>query len=319
MSTLLIIGGTGFFGKSILDAFVRGLLKQWNIDKVIAISRSASKLINTNPELINENVELLDIDITSADTLPFADYVIHAAASTDASRYISQSDIEKKNIIQGTLNYCKLATEFHKDSKIVFCSSGAVYGYQPEQVKHLTEDMAFGNIERLDEVKKSYAYAKRDSEAVIQELGQAGLNVSIARCFSFVGRYLPKNQHFAIGNFIADGLAGRDINVKADRKVYRSYMYADDLVRWLMTLAENANPQCPVYNVASDKEVEIKELADIVANIFNVRIKSSENSIKHVDRYIPSVEKANNELDLCSDYELNESIIISATDGVAHS
>jgi len=311
LNILLIIGGTGFFGKSILDAFGRGLLKQWNIDKVIAISRNASKLINTNPGLINDNVELLDIDITSTDTLPFADYVIHAAASTDASRYINQSDIEKQNIIQGTLNYCRLAPKFHKDSRIVFCSSGAVYGYQPKDIQHLTEDMAFGNIEKLDKVKKSYAYAKRDSECAIQELGREGLSVSIARCFAFVGKYLPKDQHFAIGNFIADGLAGRDINVKADRKVYRSYMYADDLVKWLMTLAENANPQCPVYNVASDKEVEIKELANIVANIFNVNIKSSENGTAHVDRYIPSVKKADNELGLRNDYELKESILMS--------
>ena len=96
-------------------------------------------------------------------------------------------------------------------------------------------------------------------------------------------------------------------------------MYADDLVRWLMTLAENANPKCPIYNVASDEEVEIKELADIVANIFNVGVQSLENNATHIDRYIPSVGKANNELGLCSDYELNEAIIISAMDGIAHS
>ena len=308
---LLIVGGSGFFGKSILDAFQRGVLKQWSIEKIIVISRNANKLTSTNPELINDNVELLDVDITSVDVLPFADYVIHAAASSDASKYTSQSDIEKKNIIQGTLNYCRLATRFHKDSMIVFTSSGAVYGYQPEYVKYLTEDMAFGDIENLDEVKKSYAYAKRDSEFSMQELGRVGLNVSIARCFSFIGKYLPKDQHFAIGNFIADGIAGRDINIKADRKVYRSYMYADDLVRWLMTLAENANPKCPIYNVASDEEVEIKELADIVANIFNVRIKSSENSTKHIDRYIPSVKKADNELGLRNGYELKKSILMS--------
>jgi len=319
MSTLLIIGGTGFFGRSILDAYSRGLLSAWSIEKIIVVSRNANKLTSTNPELINDNVELLDVDITSVDVLPFADYVIHAAASSDASKYTSQSDIEKKNIIQGTLNYCRLATRFHKDSMIVFTSSGAVYGYQPEYVKYLTEDMAFGDIENLDEVKKSYAYAKRDSEFSMQELGRVGLNVSIARCFSFIGKYLPKDQHFAIGNFIADGIAGRDINIKADRKVYRSYMYADDLVRWLMTLAENANPKCPIYNVASDEEVEIKELADIVANIFNVGVQSLENNATHIDRYIPSVGKANNELGLCSDYELNEAIIISAMDGIAHS
>ena len=88
-------------------------------------------------------------------------------------------------------------------------------------------------------------------------------------------------------------------------------MYADDLVKWLMTLAENANAQCPVYNVASDEEVEIRELADIVSNIFNVRIKSSENITKHVDRYIPSTEKAKKVLSLQVNYDLSQAILLS--------
>ena len=311
MSSLLIIGGTGFFGKSILDCYKRGLLSPWGVNKVIVMSRNSDNFKHNYPELISQGVEFFTGDISIIDHFPKADYVIHAAASTDASLYLSHNKKEKKNIIRGTLNYCQLATEFHKNSKIVFCSSGAVYGYQPEQVKNLTEDMAFGDIECLDEVKKSYAYAKRDSEAVIQELGQAGLNVSIARCFSFVGRYLPKDQHFAIGNFIADGIVGRNIEVKATKKVYRSYMYADDLVAWLMTLADNATPQCPVYNVASDKEVEIKELANIVADIFNVSVTCVKVKNDLIDRYIPSVEKANSELGLISQHGLEESLILS--------
>jgi len=311
MASLLVIGGTGFFGKSILDCYKQGFLNCWQINRVIVMSRNSDRFKHNYPELISQGVEFFNGDIATIEYLPYADYIIHAAASTDASRYLSHDEEEKKNIIKGTLNYCKLATEFHKDSMIVFCSSGAVYGYQPEQVKHLTEDMAFGNIERLDEVKKSYAYAKRDAEFAIQKLGQDGLNVSIARCFSFVGRYLPKDQHFAIGNFIADGIVGRNIEVKATKKVYRSYMYADDLVAWLMTLADNATPQCPVYNVASDKEVEIKELANIVADIFNVSVTCVKVKNDLIDRYIPSVEKANSELGLISQHGLEESLILS--------
>jgi len=279
MATLLIIGGTGFFGKSILDAHRRGLLKSWDIGKIIVMSRNTKKLVNDCPELISDKVELLNGDISKIDFLPDADFVIHAAASTDASRYLSHNKEEKQNIISATLNYCRLALKFHKNSKVVFCSSGAVYGYQPENVKYLTEDMDLGTIERLDFVKKSYAYAKKDSEYAIQELGQNGLNVSIARCFAFVGKYLPRDQHFAIGNFIADGVAGRDIKVKANNKVYRSYMYADDLVKWLMILAQNSQPQCPIYNVASETEIEIGKLANLVADIFNVSVVYTENIV----------------------------------------
>jgi len=311
MFSLLIIGGTGFFGKSILDCYKRGLLSPWGIDKVIVMSRNSDNFKHNYPELISQGVEFFTGDIATIDYLPSAEYVIHAAASTDASLYLSHNKKEKKNIIRGTLNYCQLAAEFHKDSKIVFCSSGAVYGYQPEQVKYLTEDMTFGDIESLDEVKKSYAYAKRDAEFAIQKLGQAGLNVSIARCFSFVGRYLPKDQHFAIGNFIADGIAGRNIEVKSSKKVYRSYMYADDLIVWLMTLANASNPQCPIYNVGSDKEVEIRDLANIVSDIFNVNVSCSGSSFEGVDRYIPSTQKAQKILGLRMNYDLYQSILLS--------
>ena len=312
MASLLIIGGTGFFGKSILDSYKRELLNSWKIDKVIIMSRNAIDFKQNYPELVSSGVEFLVGDISTIDFLPEADFVIHAAASTYTSRYIFHSEEEKNNIIAGTLNYCRLAVKFHKNSRIVFCSSGAVYGYQTENLIFLKEDDAFGDISKLDDVKKSYAYAKRDSELAIQELGKKKLNVAIARCFSFVGKYLPRDQHFAIGNFIANGINGKDIHVKADKLVYRSYMYADDLVEWLLTLADNSNNKCPIYNVASDKEIEIKELANIISQIFNVRVQSVKfNNYPIVDRYIPSIEKAKKELGLNNKYELQDSILRS--------
>ena len=62
---------------------------------------------------------------------------------------------------------------------------------------------------------------------------------------------------------------GKDIDVKADRMVYRSYMHSDDLVEWLFTLAVNSNPSCPIYNVGSDKAIEIRNLATIISKIYN--------------------------------------------------
>lgn len=299
MATLLVIGGSGFFGKSILDAFQRGLLSLWGITKVIAMARNPEKLQAECLELLSEHVELYRGNIATIEALPVADYVIHAAASTDASKYLSQSEVERQNIIMGTLNYCRLAPVYHRNSKIVFCSSGAVYGYQPANVEALREDMDFGNAEGLVEAKRAYAMAKRDSERAIAELGsQYQLSVSIARCFAFVGKYLPKDQHFAIGNFMADILANRPITVKANKLVYRSYMYADDLVEWLMTIAENSKVDCPVYNVGSDEVLELHDLAKALGVTYQVGANLAEISGSDVDRYIPDVIKAKNQLGL---------------------
>mgnify|MGYP003986416679 FL=1 len=88
-------------------------------------------------------------------------------------------------------------------------------------------------------------------------------------------------------------------------------MYADDLVEWLMTLAANANSQCPIYNVASDDEIEIRELANIVSDIFNVNVSCSGSSFEEVDRYIPSTQKAQKILGLRINYDLYQSILLS--------
>ncbi len=308
MLTLLVIGGTGFFGKSILDGFRRGTLKKWGIERIIVMSRNAESLRLEAPQLIFSGVELYSADITTTTVLPAADVVIHAAASAEASKYLSRPLEEQKNIQAGTSNYCILAKNVHANSKILYVSSGAVYGKQPEGMSHISEDYVPKDLSELPEGKRDYAVAKRDTEEAIKNLGQQGLSVSIARCFAFIGSWLPRNQHFAIGNFVEDGLQGRPITVKAKSSVYRSYMYADDLVEWLLTIAFHASPECPVYNVGSDQAVLMGDVAKIVANEFEVDASIPEITELDVDRYIPSIEKAKRELGLTLHHDLLSAI-----------
>ena len=311
MASLLIIGGSGFFGKSILDSYKRGLLDQWGITSVKVVARNAKALEHTNPELSDITIELINADIGTCDVLPNADYVIHAAASTDAAKYLEQPEIEKANIQAATYNYCRLAPRFHKNSKIIYCSSGAVYGQQPADLLQIPEDFEPGSVEEMHETKRDYSAAKRDSEKAIQDLGRVGLNVSIARCFAFIGAYLPRDQHFAIGNFIEDGLNNRPIEVKARHAVYRSYMYADDLVHWLMVICDNANLNCPIYNVGSDQAIAMNVLADLVGVKFNNLIRKPGLSSNNIDRYVPSINKAKNELGIELSIDLDSAIDLS--------
>jgi dTDP-glucose 4,6-dehydratase len=171
MAVLLVIGGSGFFGKSILDVFHRGGLERWGVERVIAMSRNAERLKSEVPKLVARNVDLYSADISTAEYLPGADIVIHAAASTDASRYLSQPQKERRNIEAGTFNYCKLAQKFHASSKILYVSSGAVYGNQPLSMKAIPEDYVANYPANLSDGKRDYAYAKRDSEKAMVQLG----------------------------------------------------------------------------------------------------------------------------------------------------
>jgi nucleoside-diphosphate-sugar epimerase len=292
MASLLIIGGSGFFGKSILDSYRRGQLSQWDIDRIEVVARKASNLAISNTELVSNNVFLHDLDITNCAYLPVADYAIHAAASTDSKNYLSRPEEEKKNIQLGTAHFCRLADQFLTNSKILYVSSGAAYGQQPEMMSHIEENFEFQSLATLESVKRDYAAAKRDAERYIQDLGGKDFDVAIARCFAFIGHYLPRDQHFAIGNFIEDGLRGRSITVKAQHPVYRSYLYADDLVSWMMTIMKRASPICPIVNVGSDEAILIGELAQKVANYFGVCSNIPPLISQITDRYVPSIQKA---------------------------
>jgi dTDP-glucose 4,6-dehydratase len=271
------------------------------------MSRNAKRLKIETPELVQGNVDLLELDITTTNSLPEADYVIHAAASTDARNYVTAGENERKNIQAGTLNYCRLAKK-NKNTKTLYVSSGAVYGTQPSEIKHIDESYQFRDPNDIPEGKRDYAVAKRDAEELIKKMGDEGFSVSIARCFAFVGPWLPLNQHFAIGNFIRDGLLSEFIEVNTSQPVYRSYMYADDLVEWLLMIVDNSSNACPIYNVGSNQSILIDELAQKVGIYFKKNVKFKHDRVKGEDLYVPCIDKASRELDLQNKINLDEAI-----------
>ena len=290
---ILIIGGTGFFGKSILDSFIRQELNGYSIKKVIVLARDINKFFNDCPNFKgHKNIEFIKGDIKTINSLPYADIVIHAAASTNQVDYKKNSNLERLNIELGTSNYLKIAQKVHQKAKIVYCSSGAVYGKQPDHILKIKEDYPLQDLDEISLLKKDYALGKRNAEKLVLKSGEEGLNVSIARCFAFYGDYLPKEGHFAYGNFLNQAIQGKDIEIKAKNQVFRSYMHSDDLVESLIKIAKQASPECPIYNVGSDEEISLFDLANKLASLYNVNVIKHQNiDFNTIDRYVPNTEK----------------------------
>jgi dTDP-glucose 4,6-dehydratase len=273
------------------------------------MSRTAERLRAEVPSALLRNVELVSMDVAQASRLPEADYVIHAAASASASRYLSNAREERANIVAGAVNFAGLAKFFAPGARIVYVSSGAVYGTQPDNLPAISEDFVPANLDDMPREKADYARGKQEAEAIIRRLGaERQASVSIARCFAFVGPWLPRDQHFAIGNFLRDGLEGRAISVKARRQVWRSYMHSDDLVEWLMSMADHANACCPTYNVGSDRAISVQELAVRIAAEFGVPVEASPVTDDRPDRYVPEVAKAIKDLGVQIKYDLPAAI-----------
>jgi dTDP-glucose 4,6-dehydratase len=146
------------------------------------------------------------------------------------------------------------------------------------------------------------------NEKLFQQFGKEGAKVSIARCFSFVGPNLPLNTNYVIGNIINNILRNENIIIKANYKIMRSYMYSDDLVKWLFKILDHSNNLCPIFNVGSDNKVSIHKIANVLAKKYNLKVLSTKISSKKIDNYIPNINKAKKELGLKLSYNSQSAI-----------
>jgi len=301
--SLLIIGGTGFFGKSILKNLSINNSTNIKINKIFILSRGKLKLAIYNRK-IKKKIKIIKINsnILTVKNLPIVDYVIYAAI---LKNYKDDNNAVKK--------YLDLAKKYHLKSKILYISSGAIYGKQPNSVLGFKENYFQLNnkINFKKGYKKEYSKIKLKNEKLFQQFGKLGGNVSIARCFSFVGEFLPRNSQYIVGNFIKNILNNQNLNIKADYQIIRSYMHEEDLVRWLLKILNSSDKNCPIYNVGSDDAISIYKLANLLATKYNLDVNFDNIKIskKILDKYVPNIQKVKKKLNLINNYSTLDAII----------
>ena len=309
---LFITGGTGFFGRWILESLVHANQRLNQKTTCVVLTRDATAFLTAMPALgANAAIGFHSGDLTSFDFPAGAfSHVLHMGTTTSQATFNSEPPLAKfANIVNGTERVLQFAAQC-RASKFLLTSSGAVYGWQPDGVQHMTED------ERCapppEHTASAIGHSKRTAEFLTVAHGEAhGFDAIVARCFSFVGKHLPLDIHYAIGNFIRDMLAGGPIDVRGDGTPQRSYLYAADLVIWLMTMLCEGMPG-RVYNVGSEEAVSIGDLAQRVARLgpagIQVRLRTQSAAAPVLDRYVPSTKRAERELGLRPMIGLDEAI-----------
>ncbi len=308
---IFITGGTGFFGVWLLESFISANTRLNLNAEAYVLTRDKSLVSKKHPHLFeNTALRFLEGDVSDF-KFPQGDFshIIHAATESSMSLNENNPVMMWDTIVQGTKNLLEFALHC-KAKHFLLVSSGAVYGGQPSNITNLAEN--YPCQPKLEDFGSAYAVGKLAAENLCCLYSkQYGLNVKIARCFAFIGPYLPLDGHFAIGNFIRDGLKGGPIIVNGDGAPYRSYLYVAELVTWLWTiLFRGATARS--YNVGSDVAYTIAELAHIVAKSFspvrNVTVMKAQNISFAVNRYVPDISRVWEELGLAQKMNLEQSI-----------
>jgi dTDP-glucose 4,6-dehydratase len=305
---LFITGGTGFFGTWLLESFCHANDQLGLLASAAVLTRNPEAFLHKAPHLTQRS----DLEFVTGDVRHFLfpdgsfSHVIHAGTTSSAPVEPEEMFV---TIVDGTRRVLEFAAT-HSTRKLLFVSSGAVYGRQPPDLTHIPEDYT-GAPDPLDPAS-AYGEGKRAAELCCVLAGQKhGFETVIARCFALLGPHLPLDAHFAIGNFIRDALAGDSIRVTGDGTPHRSYLYAADLTIWLWTiLLRGTNTHA--YNVGSEAALPIAAVAQAVCDCVipspPLQIALAPNPGQLSSRYVPSTLKAQAVLGLRESVDLGDAI-----------
>lgn len=309
---IFITGGTGFFGTWLLESFAWANEKNSLGASMVVLTRDQEKFKNKSPHLAADPAIKFHVGDIRDFQFPAGEFslVIHAAATSAVATFNNEDYLVKfDTVVQGTRRVLDFAVHCHA-KKLLLTSSGAVYGKQSAEIAHLFED--YCGAPSPNDVNSVWGESKRVAELLCMLYSKKyDFEAKIARCFTFIGPHLPLDIHYAAGNFIRDAINGGPIQVNGDGTPHRSYLYVADLMIWLWTILFKGQ-SCRPYNVGSEEDITIAELANIVAHCFqdtlDVKIAKSAIFNAPAERYVPSANRAQAELGLRQTVDIEEAI-----------
>lgn len=283
-SEIVILGGTGFVGLWVLQAlqeYKKNLGIKANVTVYTRNSKRAHQLLVNE---MNLTLNIKEIDFSQQPALiDQADYYICAATPSRIQTGLGDPSGVYLSAINSSKSVILTATKKRNIPKVLNLSSGIVYGKQPILMKNRKE------IEHGENSNSTSGYknAKIVSEEIFESATSEGIIKSISpRLFAFFGPGIDFNEHFAIGNFLRDGLSNLKIQINGNPNTIRSYMYPTDLINWIFSAL--INPLDENVNIGSENPITMLELAETISNLtskLGVEVKLNQDESTN---YVPS-------------------------------
>ncbi|CAM2141510.1 NAD-dependent epimerase/dehydratase family protein [Pararobbsia alpina] len=310
---IFVTGGTGFIGRWLLESLRYANERLGLGARATVLTRDPEAFANKAPHLAAH----VGFDYVAGDVSTFGfgegryDFLIHAA--TDASAALNEHN--PRQMFDTVVNGTRRALDFaeHHKARMLFLSSGAVYGQQPWEMSHVSETWTGGP--KCNDARNTYAEAKRAAEMLCAIYAkQCGVSVITARIFALLGPFLPLGTHFAAGNFLRDAMDGKAVVVNGNGLPCRSYLYTSDLTAWLWRMLTGAAAGS-VYNVGSEESVSVAGLAERVAALVGngeFKVLGAADTGWNPGRYVPDISAVMHDLNVKRSISLDDAIVRTA-------
>lgn len=293
---VLITGGAGFIGSHLSDAYLQRGDEVFVIDDLSTGSIENIRHVKDNP-LFHYTIDDVNNQRVTAELVDQCDVIFHLAAAVGVKLIVESPVRTIETNVHATEVVLSLANK--KKKKVLVASTSEVYGLSTEVP--FRED---GNLVMGATTKGRWSYAC--SKAIDEFLGLAywrekKLPTIIVRLFNTVGPRQTGQYGMVIPTFVKQALAGRPITVYGSGKQSRCFCHVGDVVGALVKLMDNKESVGEVFNVGSNQEITILDLAKRVKELTQSESEivlvpydeAYEEGFEDMPRRIPDIGKVN--------------------------
>jgi UDP-glucose 4-epimerase len=291
---ILITGGAGFIGSHLSDAYIKRGDEVYVIDDLSTGTIENIQHLKGHPRF-HYTIDNVHNQPVAAELIDQCDVIFHLAAAVGVKLIIESPVRTIETNVHGTEVVLSLANK--KKKKVLIASTSEVYG--------LSSDVPFredGNLVMGATTKGRWSYAC--SKAIDEFLALAywrekKLPTIVVRLFNTVGPRQTGQYGMVIPTFVKQALAGRPITVYGDGTQSRCFGYVGDVVWALVKLMDHPDAVGQVFNIGSNVEISILELAERVKKItqsdseivFVPYDKAYEEGFEDMPRRVPDISK----------------------------
>ncbi len=291
---ILITGGAGFIGSHLSDAYLQRGDEVFIIDDLSTGSIENIRHLKDHPHF-HYTIESVNNQPVTAELVDQCDVIFHLAAAVGVKLIVESPVRTIETNVHGTEVVLSLANK--KKKRVLIASTSEVYGLSAEVP--FRED---GNLVMGATTKGRWSYAC--SKAIDEFLALAywrekKLPTIVVRLFNTVGPRQTGQYGMVIPTFVKQALSGRPITVFGDGKQSRCFGYVGDVVGALMKLMDDESAVGEVFNIGSNQEISIIDLARKVKELTNSESEivlvpydeAYEEGFEDMPRRIPDISK----------------------------